>query len=59
MMHLIGFSIEIYYDALPSERQIRINNSSCIFFLYFYLFVTDLLVYYTSICCYRNCIVIG
>jgi len=22
MMHLVGFTVEIYYDALPYERQI-------------------------------------
>jgi len=57
-MRLVGFTIEIYYDAWPYECQIQINNSLCVFFLYYYLFVTDLLVYYTIICCYRNCFVI-
>ena len=26
-MHLVGFTVEIYYDARPYERQIFITNS--------------------------------
>jgi len=29
-VHLVGFTIEIYYDARPCERQ---NNSNFIFYL--------------------------
>ena len=27
-MHLVGFTIEIYYDAWPSERQIQMQDQS-------------------------------
>ena len=48
-MHLVGFTIEIYYNARPYERQIRIrvsgNKLSCRY-LYFhgqlYYFLTGL-----------------